>query len=138
MEDSIEEDSMNVRIEPQVARPPLGDEHRPALTLDGEPEAVERDHGVRTIVRRAEAAKRHEPEWLGWEGLGKTAEVAVFLPGRVHIAHVGDGCIYRFRCGSLEGITTSHTPVDDYDGIDPKPPRLSSRASRKASSFAHS
>lgn len=50
MEDAVEEDRVHMRVETQVARRPLHDEHRAALPHDAvllaEPPPVEREHGV--------------------------------------------------------------------------------------------
>jgi protein phosphatase len=69
----------------------------------------------RAIRARSEAAQRREPgSDSRWYGMGTTAEVAVFVRGRAHLAHVGDGCIYRFRQGRLEPQTLAHTLRNDY------------------------
>jgi serine/threonine protein phosphatase PrpC len=69
----------------------------------------------RAILARSEAAQRREAgSDIRWYGMGTTAEVAVFVHGRAHLAHVGDGCIYRFRQGRLEPRTLAHTLVNEY------------------------
>jgi serine/threonine protein phosphatase PrpC len=69
----------------------------------------------RAILARSEAARRREAGTdIAWNGMGTTAEVAVFIHGRVCLAHVGDGYIYRFRQGRLELRTLPHTLVNEY------------------------
>ena len=69
----------------------------------------------RQIVARSQAAERREAgSDHRWHGSGTTADVALFVAGRAHLAHVGDGCIYRFRSGRLESMTTAHTLVNEY------------------------
>lgn len=46
--------------------------------------------------------------------MGTTAEVVLFSSGRAHLAHVGDGCIYRFHRGKLEPHTSAHSLVNEY------------------------
>ena len=47
------------------------------------------------------------------EGMGSTVVAAVFLPGRVVMASVGDSRIYRLRGGRIEQLTTDHTWVNE-------------------------
>ncbi len=47
------------------------------------------------------------------EGMGSTLVAAVFLPGRVVMAHVGDSRIYRLRGGRIEQLTQDHTWVNE-------------------------
>jgi len=73
------------------------------------------------ILRRSDAAQRREPgSDIRWHGMGSTAEVALFVPGHAHLAHVGDGCIYRFRRGRLTARTTAHTLANDYRRMRPE------------------
>lgn len=68
----------------------------------------------RTIVDRSGAARRGAPgSDARWQGMGTTAEVAIFLPGRVHLGHIGDGSIFRFRAGTLESMTVAHSLVNE-------------------------
>ena len=46
--------------------------------------------------------------------MGATIDAAFFASGRAHLAHVGDGSIFRFRHGSLETLTTPHTLANEY------------------------
>ena len=47
------------------------------------------------------------------EGMGATLVAAVFLPGRVLMASVGDSRIYRLRNGRIEQLTADHTWVHE-------------------------
>lgn len=47
------------------------------------------------------------------EGMGSTLAAAVFLPGKVWWASVGDSRIYRLRGGRIEQLTVDHTWVHD-------------------------
>jgi PPM family protein phosphatase len=67
------------------------------------------------ILARSTAAPRgigDGAHW--WHGSGTTAEVALFVQGRAHLAHVGDGRIARLRRGTLEALTTEHTLVNEH------------------------
>ncbi len=44
-------------------------------------------------------------------GMGTTVVVALFIMGRVFLAHVGDSRIYRFRDNKLEQLTRDHSLV---------------------------
>ena len=44
-------------------------------------------------------------------GMGTTVVVALFILGRVFLAHVGDSRIYRFRDNRLEQLTRDHSLV---------------------------
>ena len=44
-------------------------------------------------------------------GMGTTVAVALFISGRVFLAHVGDSRIYRFRNNRLERMTKDHSLV---------------------------
>ncbi len=73
------------------------------------------------ILARADRARRREPGCdPGWLGRGSTAEVAVFTAGSAHLAHVGDGSIYRLRAGKLEELTTPHTLLNEYCRVQPQ------------------
>ncbi len=75
----------------------------------------------RAIFARADAARRRDVgSDPGWHGLRATAEVALFSDGRAHLAHVGDGFIYRLREGRLEARTTAHTLVNECRRIRPE------------------
>lgn len=75
----------------------------------------------RELLGRAEAG-RCDPESAQWLGMRTTAEVAVFVRGRAHLAHVGDGRIYRFRDGKLTQLTSDHTLEAEYRRLRPPPP----------------
>lgn len=49
----------------------------------------------------------------GRAGMATTVTAAAVAAGRVHIAHVGDSRVYRWRSGTgLERLTTDHTPAE--------------------------
>jgi protein phosphatase len=45
--------------------------------------------------------------------------VALFVPGRAHLAHVGDGRIYRMRGATLERLTVDHDLRDERRRASP-------------------
>jgi protein phosphatase len=51
--------------------------------------------------------------------MGATIDAALFVAGRAHLAHVGDGCIYRCRQGVLERLTTAHTLANEHRRAKP-------------------
>ena len=67
--------------------------------------------GHRELLARAEAAKRQplDREGTRWLAIATTVDCALFVPGFVHLAHAGDGRIYRFAQARLEPLTASHT-----------------------------
>lgn len=61
-------------------------------------------------VERANSAIRGEASRdPDCEGMGSTLVVAVFLPERLIVGHVGDSRMYRFRGGELTQITRDHS-----------------------------
>ncbi|HEU4536567.1 MAG TPA: protein phosphatase 2C domain-containing protein [Polyangiaceae bacterium] len=69
----------------------------------------------RVILARSEAARARAPgSEHFWLGSGTTAEVVLFEGGRAHVAHVGDGRIYRQREGRLVRLTTEHTLQNEF------------------------
>lgn len=67
------------------------------------------------MLARAHAGRRREPGADPfWYGRGTTAEMAVFEPNRVHLAHVGDGAIYRLRGEHLALLTEAHTLGNEW------------------------
>lgn len=75
----------------------------------------------RAILARSEAAQRRKTgSDIRWHGMGTTAEVVLFAAGRAHLAHVGDGCIYRLRRGRLERRTIAHTLCNEYRQTRPE------------------
>lgn len=46
-----------------------------------------------------------------YEGMGTTLSLLCSAPDEIAIAHVGDSRIYRLRDGTLEQLTTDHTPL---------------------------
>jgi protein phosphatase len=61
-------------------------------------------------------------------GMGATVVVAVFLPGRVVVGHVGDSRLYRLRRGELLQLTRDHTLLQeqlDRGLLTPEAARLS-------------
>ncbi len=75
----------------------------------------------RAILSRSEAAQRGEPGAdVRWHGMGTTAEVALFVERRAHLAHVGDGGIYRLRQGRLDRLTSPHTLVNELRRTRPE------------------
>jgi serine/threonine protein phosphatase PrpC len=46
-------------------------------------------------------------------GMGTTLVAAVFLGGRLHLAHAGDSRAYLFRNGDLSQITSDHTLLEE-------------------------
>ena len=47
-------------------------------------------------------------------GMGTTVVAALFLDGRVLVAHVGDSRVYRVRDGEMAQLTDDHSLVNDY------------------------
>ncbi|MBI4819636.1 MAG: serine/threonine-protein phosphatase [Deltaproteobacteria bacterium] len=95
---------------------------RAAFESGAEPEDVMAtlQDAHRDILGRSAAAQRRKPgSDPRWHGMGTTAEVAVFTPGRVHLGHVGDGGIYRFRSGRLEPMTVAHTLLNEVRRLRP-------------------
>jgi protein phosphatase len=72
------------------------------------PEASTLALAVRLANRRLynEAARSHK-----LRGMGTTVVAAMFLPGKVILAHVGDSRAYRIAGDSIEQLTTDHSWV---------------------------
>jgi serine/threonine protein phosphatase PrpC len=86
-----------------------------AVIMGSVVEANRAIHGRSTAARRQDVGS--DPRWLG---MGTTAEVALFVDGRAHLGHVGDGFIYRVREGRLQARTTAHTLVNQYRRLCPE------------------
>jgi len=93
---------------------------RAALEVGSLPEALVLvvEDANREIVARSQGV-RDEPDMAQWLGMGSTVEVVVFVPGAAHLAHVGDGRIYRFRAGELVKLTSDHTLEAEYQRLRP-------------------
>lgn len=50
---------------------------------------------------------------IDYQGMGTTLVAAVFRPGRLTVAHVGDSRLYRLRKGSLVRLTADHSVVQE-------------------------
>jgi serine/threonine protein phosphatase PrpC len=72
------------------------------------------------LLDRAEAGERSMrwPE-SAWRYMFTTADVALFVPGRAYLAHVGDGRIYRMRGANLERLTVDHDLRDERRRASP-------------------
>jgi len=80
----------------------------PSLGADWPPEAVRLAAAVRLANRRLynEAARSHK-----LRGMGTTVAAALFRPGSVITAHVGDSRVYRITPQRIEQLTTDHSWV---------------------------
>jgi protein phosphatase len=48
------------------------------------------------------------------KGMGTTVVSIAYVDDRVHVAHVGDSRVYRFRKGVLTQVTEDHSLLNDY------------------------
>jgi serine/threonine protein phosphatase PrpC len=65
---------------------------------------------LRRVIEQANAAIHAAAQTQpGCAGMGTTLVAALFQPGRVTVAHVGDSRMYRLRGGRLEQITRDHS-----------------------------
>ena len=96
-----------------------------ALALDGLRAAFESGASVdetfvaiananRKVVDLSEAAKRTRCRCSVARYGRYDRRGLLSASGCAHLAHVGDGSIFRFRHGSLETLTTPHTLANEY------------------------
>ncbi|HMM45783.1 MAG TPA: Stp1/IreP family PP2C-type Ser/Thr phosphatase [Candidatus Macondimonas sp.] len=84
------------RLEP--ALPPDAVTPTPAGLLLKESVQLANQRILKTASTRAE-----------YRGMGTTVVAALFMGDRVHVAHVGDSRLYRFRDDQLHRLTTDHS-----------------------------
>jgi protein phosphatase len=84
------------RLEP--APPPDAATPPPAGILLKESVQLANQRILKTAGTRAE-----------YRGMGTTVVAALFMGNRVHVAHVGDSRLYRFRDDQLRRLTTDHS-----------------------------
>ena len=84
------------RLEPEPA--PDAAKPTPAGTLLKESVQLANQRILKTAGTRNE-----------YRGMGTTVVAALFMGNRVHVAHVGDSRLYRFRDDQLRRLTTDHS-----------------------------
>lgn len=71
-------------------------------------------NAVRTAVAVANQAIHDAAQRANqFHGMGTTLVLALFINGRVVLAHVGDSRIYRYRHGKLEQLTVDHSLLQE-------------------------
>jgi protein phosphatase len=98
-----------VRTAGSVLAPLLGGALSGQFT-DATPHALARsvDFALKEANRAVYRAGQRDP---ACKGMGATAVLVLIWDGRVHVAHVGDCCVYHLHAGQLTRITRDQTVV---------------------------